>query len=69
MVGSAAAGYATLFVILLWQALRGQSIVSPDGFTLVVIGTWISLTSVALVLAVKGASVVRPPAMQNVRLS
>ena len=44
LVGVAAAGYAGLVLLLTWQALRGQSLVHPDGRTLgvaavVVLGT------------------------------
>jgi hypothetical protein len=35
-----ASSYAALFGILLWQALRGQSIVGPDAITLIVLATW-----------------------------
>lgn len=41
----AASSYAGLFVILLWQALRGQSLVQPDGTTIAVLGTWATLTA------------------------
>jgi hypothetical protein len=39
-----AASYGALFVILLWQALRGQSVIDPDGATLAVVGVWLLLT-------------------------
>jgi hypothetical protein len=34
----AAATYAALLAVLTWQALRGQSVVHPDGLTLTAIG-------------------------------
>ena len=37
---AAAASYAVLFLLLLWQALRGQSVVAPDAAALVSIGIW-----------------------------
>jgi hypothetical protein len=49
----ATASYVSLFAILLWQALRGQSLVEPDGVTigvfllwaiLSVIGAWFAAT-------------------------
>ena len=40
----ATASYAALFVILLWQALRGQSLVQPDGATLAALLVWAILT-------------------------
>ena len=37
---AAAASYATLFAILLWQALRGQSLLQPDGAMVAVMIAW-----------------------------
>lgn len=47
----ATASYATLFAILLWQALRGQSVMQPDGITLTVLAAWTTLTVAAAYLA------------------
>jgi len=44
LVQSAAVSYALLFGILLTQALRGESIVSPDPTTLLALGAWAVLT-------------------------
>jgi hypothetical protein len=44
----AAASYASLFLLLLWQALRGQSIVAPDGVALASIAVWTLATALAL---------------------
>lgn len=47
----AAASYATLFVLLLWSALRGQSIAAPDATTLAALAAWAAAT----LLAAQGA--------------
>ena len=39
-VMATAASYATLFLLLLWQALRGQSLTAPDAFTIGAIAIW-----------------------------
>ena len=44
----AAASYASLFLLLLWEALRGQSVVAPDGMALASIALWAALTTLAL---------------------
>jgi hypothetical protein len=41
----AGGSYATLFLILMWQALRGQSLVSPDAVTLAALLVWAALTA------------------------
>ena len=41
---AAAASYASLFVLLLWEAFRGQSLVSPDASALASLGTWAVLS-------------------------
>ena len=43
----AGGSYASLVLIMLWQALRGQSLVSPDALTLVVLASWVAVTGVA----------------------
>jgi hypothetical protein len=45
---AAAASYAALFLLLLWQALRGQSLVAPDWATLAAIGIWAVATTADL---------------------
>lgn len=42
----AAASYAALFAVLLWQALRGQSLVQPDGATIGALLAWAILTAI-----------------------
>lgn len=42
---TAGGSYLTLFAILLWQALRGQSILAPDALTIVTLGAWATLTA------------------------
>jgi hypothetical protein len=48
----AAVSYAALYVILLTQALRGQSVLMPDARTLMVLGLWAAGT--ALIAAAVG---------------
>ena len=43
--------YAALFGILLWQALRGQSLVAPDAWTIGVLGAWLAATAIAARIA------------------
>ena len=45
---AAAAGYASLFLLLLWQALRGQSLVALDAAALTSIGIWFVVTVLGL---------------------
>lgn len=45
---AAAASYATLFLLLLWQALGGQSLVAPDGAALASIVIWAVITTLGL---------------------
>ena len=47
----ATASYVALFAILLWQALRGQSLVQPDGFTIGVFLVWAILSAIGAWLA------------------
>ena len=42
------ASYASLFGLLLWQALRGESFVAPEAVTLTALGAWAALTAIAL---------------------
>jgi hypothetical protein len=43
-----AASYASLFLVLLWQALRGQSLVAPAAATLASIAVWAVITVLVL---------------------
>jgi hypothetical protein len=57
---TAAVSYAALFAILLWQALRGQSIVQPDVTTIVTLAGWALATAAAAYLAMRSAPATRP---------
>jgi hypothetical protein len=45
---AAAASYGSLFLLLLWEALRGHSIVAPDATALTSIAIWTVVTVVVL---------------------
>ena len=45
---TAAASYASLFLLLLWWALRGHSIVAPDAAALASIAIWAVVTVLVL---------------------
>jgi len=45
---AAAASYASLFVLLIWGALRGQSLVAPDAVGLAAFATWAVISIVVL---------------------
>jgi hypothetical protein len=45
LIVAAGSSYAVLFLILIWQALRGQAVVSPDALTLSVFAVWAALTA------------------------
>jgi hypothetical protein len=45
---AAAASYALLFLLLLWGALRGQSVVAPDALALGSIGIWAAGSALAV---------------------
>jgi hypothetical protein len=47
-VMAAAVSYASLFLLLLWGALRGQGVVAPDATPLASIGLWALLTVLVL---------------------
>jgi hypothetical protein len=53
LMGLATIGYAGLVAVVTWQALRGQSIVHPDGLTL------LALAAVVLLVALPAAAVLR----------
>jgi hypothetical protein len=50
----AGASYLSLFGIVLWQALRGQSLVNPDGGTIAVLAIWGILTAASAWVATAG---------------
>ncbi len=52
---AAAASYTSLFFLLLWGALRGQSIVAPDATALASIAIWAALTIIVLAWIGSGA--------------
>ena len=50
-VWAVSASYVSLFVLLLWQALRGQSVLAPDATTIFALVLWAFLTVSALWVA------------------
>jgi hypothetical protein len=61
VVTVAAVGHAALFALLLWQALRGQSLVAPDQLTAAALGAWAVFVAAALAAAVLFTAEVRRP--------
>jgi hypothetical protein len=51
LVAVIAASYSALIAILMWQALRGQSIVEPDGATWATLAIWLASTIAAATIA------------------
>lgn len=58
MVFVIAGSYFALFAILAWQALRGESIVQPDGSTLITMAIW-------LIASAGGFLIARKPDFRN----
>ena len=56
LVGVAAATYAGLLAVVTWQALRGQSLVSPDAATLAVIGAVLVGAALGVVVVLRRRS-------------
>jgi hypothetical protein len=63
MTFAAAASYTALFAILLWQALRGQSVARPDAVTVVALLAWAVATSSASWLLLARRTAVRSHVM------
>lgn len=59
LVLTAAMSYGALFAILLWQALRGQSMLQPDTVTLAVLAIWLVATAAAMYAAARSTSLAR----------
>ncbi|MER5310385.1 hypothetical protein ABT034_21655 [Streptomyces sp. NPDC002773] len=53
---TASAAYAATFVLLTWQALRGQALFAPDGATLAGAGAIVLLGGAATALSLRGPS-------------
>lgn len=51
MVWAVSASHVSLFALLLWQALRGQSVTAPDATTIAALAGWVVLTVSAIWLA------------------
>jgi hypothetical protein len=58
-----AASYASLFGILLSQALRGQSLLAPDGLTFALVAIWGVGTVAAAIVVALGAQPANRPAV------
>jgi len=49
----AAASYLFLYLLLFWQALRGQSVVDPDTVMVVALLAWLAGTAAAIAITVR----------------
>ena len=63
MTLAASGSYIGLFALLVWQALRGQSIANPDAITLTAMAMWLALTSAAMWAAASRSDSVRAHAV------
>lgn len=55
-----AASYASLFALLLWEALRGRSVVAPDGAALAALLAWAAATALLLAWIGRGSHAPSP---------
>ena len=69
LVLAAAASYAGLFAMLLWQALRGQSLVQPDGTTLAVGAAWLMMSAAAVWAAMRAEGKQGPAGFDELSVS
>ncbi len=60
---AASASYVALFGLLMWQALRGQSVLNPDAATLAALAMWVALTAAAMWMASYRSNSVRSHAV------
>jgi hypothetical protein len=63
MVWAIAASYVSFFALLLWQALRGQSVTAPDEMTLTALAIWAAFSIVTVWAATSRAVPFRAPAV------
>ncbi len=59
LVLAAASSYTALFALLLWQALRGQSILQPDAIMLATVALWLGATAAGVCAAGRSESLPR----------
>jgi hypothetical protein len=52
LILTAGGSYVALFSILLWQALRGQSVIAPDMLTIAALAAWATITAAAVGMSV-----------------
>jgi hypothetical protein len=62
-----ASSHAGLFALLLWQALRGDSLVAPDALTVAAVSVWGALTAVGLWWSLGGAVATINPSSMRLR--
>ena len=62
LVLAAAGSYFSLFTILLWQALRGQSLINPDPTMTAVLAMWATATVAAVLMVTAHREPMRAPA-------
>jgi hypothetical protein len=60
LVQIAGFGYLGVTLLLAWQALRGQSLIAPDGLTLAAFGALLALVAAAATLATLGRARLSP---------
>ncbi|MEU4762850.1 hypothetical protein AB0H12_06325 [Actinosynnema sp. NPDC023794] len=66
LVAVAALGYAGLFAVLVWQALRGEPLVHPGATTWAALGGLAVVVAAGAGLALRSGTEARPPARQPV---
>ncbi|MEU4442073.1 hypothetical protein AB0K14_15600 [Actinosynnema sp. NPDC050801] len=66
LIGVAALGYAGLFALLVWQAMRGEALVHPGGTTWATLGGLVAVVAAGAGWALRSAAATAPPVRQPV---